>query len=61
MEICPYECAAIRERCTKLVPSLATAEIIRQEIGLRPYREGGVKVGGEIITNDGAKSIVSIW
>jgi glycine/D-amino acid oxidase-like deaminating enzyme len=61
MEICPYEGAAIRERCIKLVPSLATAEIIRQEIGLRPHREGGVKVGGEIITNDGAKSIVSIW
>ncbi|EZA61357.1 D-aspartate oxidase [Ooceraea biroi] len=40
MTICPYESAAIFARCRKLIPSLANAQLIRQEVGLRPHREG---------------------
>ncbi|XP_015515244.1 D-amino-acid oxidase [Neodiprion lecontei] len=37
--ICPHEYAAIRERCNKLVPSLAKGETIKHLTGIRPHRE----------------------
>ncbi|KAL6255013.1 hypothetical protein P5V15_013348 [Pogonomyrmex californicus] len=45
LKLCPHESVAIRERCEMLVPSLKSAKLIRQEVGLRPHREGGVRVG----------------
>lgn len=59
-KLCPHESAAIRERCETLVPSLKNAEILRQEVGLRPHREGGVKVGEGSRISDYSKAIVSI-
>ncbi|XP_024869513.1 D-aspartate oxidase-like [Temnothorax curvispinosus] len=59
MNVCPYESAAIRERCETLVPSLKNAKISRQEVGLRPHREGGVRVGeGSRISNHSEAIIV---
>lgn len=58
MKLCPYESAAIRERCEKLVPSLRNAEILRQEVGFRPHREGNVRVEADRISSDCAKTIV---
>lgn len=60
MKLCPYESAAIRERCETLVPSLKNAEILRQKVGLRPHREGGVRVGEGNRINNHSKAIVSI-
>ncbi|KYQ51870.1 D-aspartate oxidase [Trachymyrmex zeteki] len=52
IKLCPHESAAIRERCETLIPSLKNAEILRQEVGLRPHRDGGVRVGdGSRISN----------
>lgn len=63
IKLCPYESAAIRERCETLVPSLKDAELLRQEVGLRPHREGSVRIGEGNIVNSGCsnKTIVSIW
>lgn len=63
IRLCPYESAAIRERCETLVPSLKDAELLRQEVGLRPHREGSVRIGEGNIVNNGCsnKTIVSIW
>lgn len=53
MKLCPYESAAIRERCETLVPSVKDAELLRQEVGLRPHREGGARIGeGNIVHSD---------
>ncbi|RLU14965.1 hypothetical protein DMN91_012852 [Ooceraea biroi] len=57
MTICPYESAAIFARCRKLIPSLANAQLIRQEVGLRPHREGGIKIGRGT-TDNTAESII---
>lgn len=59
MKLCPYESAAIRERCETLVPSLKNAKILRQEVGLRPHREGGVRVGEGTRISSHSKAIVS--
>ncbi|EFN76371.1 D-aspartate oxidase [Harpegnathos saltator] len=50
--LCPYESAAIRQRCNALVPSLKNAEIVRQEVGLRPHRESNVRVEVDRIRDD---------
>lgn len=38
LNVCPYDSAAIRERCNALVPSLKSAKLIRESVGLRPHR-----------------------
>lgn len=43
-----YDAAAIRERCTSLVPSLASAPLVRQWVGLRPHRDP-VRVEKEVV------------
>jgi len=58
-KLCPHESTAIRERCETLIPSLKNAEIVRQEVGLRPYRESGVRVGDGNRINNHSKAIVS--
>lgn len=59
-KLCPYESEAIRERCKTLVPSLKNAEIIRQEVGLRPHRQSNVRVEADRIRDGSNKVIVSI-
>lgn len=63
IRLCPYESVAIRERCETLVPSLKDAELLQQKVGLRPHREGGVRIGEGNIVNNGCsnKTIVSTW
>lgn len=58
MKICPYESAAIRERCENVVPALKKAELLREEVGLRPHRTQNVRVEAEWITNEDSKAIV---
>ncbi|XP_011499436.1 PREDICTED: D-amino-acid oxidase-like [Ceratosolen solmsi marchali] len=53
LTVCPYQAAAIRDRCERLVPSLKKAELVAHKTGLRPHREGGVRVEVEKI-NDGS-------
>ncbi|XP_032679414.1 D-aspartate oxidase [Odontomachus brunneus] len=57
-KLCPYESEAIRERCKTLVPSLKNAELVRQEIGFRPHREGNVRVEVDHIRGRSNKVIV---
>src|SRR5690349_22647128 len=52
----PAEAAAIVERCTKLVPRLAGAEVLADRIGLRPVRHGGPRVERED-TPDGRRIV----
>ncbi|XP_036145261.1 D-aspartate oxidase [Monomorium pharaonis] len=58
MNLCPHESAAIRARCDTLVPSLKNAKILREEVGLRPHREGGVRVGEGSRISHRSKAIV---
>lgn len=58
MDPCPYEQAAIMKRCTRLIPSLESLEIVRTKVGLRPHREGGVRVAGDIIADSNGKAII---
>ncbi|XP_069701261.1 D-aspartate oxidase [Periplaneta americana] len=38
VSLSPYDSAAIRERCFKLIPSLQKASFIKERAGLRPHR-----------------------
>uniref|UniRef100_A0A224XFF2 Putative d-aspartate oxidase n=1 Tax=Panstrongylus lignarius TaxID=156445 RepID=A0A224XFF2_9HEMI len=54
--VCEYDAAAIWERCTNLVPQLAdNSKILNQLVGLRPYRDSGVRIDMDII--DGLKIV----
>ncbi|KAK7074694.1 hypothetical protein SK128_019903 [Halocaridina rubra] len=54
-ELCPHDAAAIWERAIAILPSLKEGEIVRQWVGLRPYRPM-VRVEKEIMTfNNGKK------
>lgn len=59
MKVCPYELAAIRQRCENFLPALKTAEVVKNEVGLRPHRENNVRVEIEEIVNGYSKAIVS--
>lgn len=48
MQIDKYDSLSIRERCESLLPSLANANVVRQAVGLRPYRSS-VRVECELI------------
>lgn len=48
MQIDKYDSLSIRERCESLVPSLAKATVVREAVGLRPYRSS-VRVESELI------------
>nr|XP_031827333.1 D-aspartate oxidase [Nomia melanderi]XP_031827342.1 D-aspartate oxidase [Nomia melanderi] len=57
-KLCSYESMAIRERCNKLIPALKNANVLREEVGLRPHRENNVRVEAEHITNGLSKANV---
>lgn len=59
LRVCPYQISAIRDRCEKLIPSLKNARFVEQKTGLRPHREGGVRVEAERISSGPYKAIVS--
>lgn len=50
LQIDKYDSLSIRERCEALLPSLAKATVVREAVGLRPYRSS-VRVEGELITD----------
>lgn len=58
MNVCPYESAAIRERCNNMIPSLKKAEVIGEKVGLRPHRENNVRVEAEQIRHGLSKATV---
>ncbi|OAD53832.1 D-aspartate oxidase [Eufriesea mexicana] len=58
MKICPYELVAIRQRCENFLPAIKTAEIVKNEVGLRPHRENNVRVEIEQIVNGYSKAIL---
>jgi D-amino-acid oxidase len=43
----PHTSAAILDRCVRLVPELAEAEVLGHHVGLRPTRPGGVRLETE--------------
>ncbi|XP_020280030.1 D-aspartate oxidase [Pseudomyrmex gracilis] len=61
MKLCPHETAAIRERCETLIPSLKDVEVVSEQMGLRPHREGGVRVGeGSRFSNGHSKAAIIV-
>lgn len=46
-----YDTMDIQERCTKLVPSLREAKVVREAVGLRPHRSA-VRVEKEILATN---------
>ncbi|XP_066583399.1 D-aspartate oxidase isoform X2 [Prorops nasuta] len=51
LQPCPYERAAILERCTNLLPSIKETNIVKEKIGLRPHRENNIRVEAEFLSN----------
>lgn len=47
---------AIRERCEALLPSLKTAKLLTQRVGLRPHRDP-VRVEAEIKTDEKGRKL----
>ncbi|KAK2586719.1 hypothetical protein KPH14_011754 [Odynerus spinipes] len=58
IQLCPHESAAIRTRCETLLPSLKAVENIHEEVGLRPHRDGGVRVETEFVTDGYSKTMI---
>jgi D-aspartate oxidase len=56
LQVDPHDSAGIWERATQLLPNLKRSDIVREWVGLRPYRDGGVRSELEII-KDGSKQI----
>lgn len=53
----PAKAAAIIERCTEVVPELASAEVLEHHVGLRPGRTGGVRLELDASGVDGARLV----
>lgn len=56
MQINKYDSISIRERCEALVPSLASASVVREAVGLRPYRNT-VRIECELINDFQGKKL----
>lgn len=56
LQIDKYDSLSIRERCESLLPSLSKASVVREAVGLRPYRSC-VRVELEILTDFESKSL----
>ncbi|XP_014243273.1 D-aspartate oxidase [Cimex lectularius] len=50
-DVCKYTSMEIWEKCTTLVPRLKESKVLYEWVGLRPHREGGVRVEKEILEN----------
>ncbi|XP_026478983.1 D-aspartate oxidase [Ctenocephalides felis] len=61
-EICKYDRAAIKERCESLVPSLKTAKVVNELVGLRPHRDP-VRIEGEVLRRgtESVKIVHNLW
>lgn len=56
LEIDEFDSLSIRKRCESLLPSLVNASVVREAVGLRPYRSS-VRVESELITDSHGKSL----
>ncbi|XP_055310318.1 D-aspartate oxidase isoform X2 [Sitodiplosis mosellana] len=56
MQIDKYDSLSIRERCESLLPSLAKATVVREAVGLRPYRSS-VRVESELLTDSNGQQL----
>lgn len=56
LQIDKYDSMSIRERCEMLLPSLKNATIVREAVGLRPYRSS-VRVDIELLTDSKGQSL----
>lgn len=56
LQIDKYDSLSIRERCEMLLPSLTKATVVREAVGLRPYR-GTVRVDGELLTDSNGQQL----
>ncbi|KAF5303992.1 hypothetical protein FQA39_LY01777 [Lamprigera yunnana] len=58
LDVCKYDSLSIRERCESLLPSLKSAKVVGENVGLRPHRDI-VRVESEIIntTNNKIKMV----
>lgn len=56
MNVCKYDSMAIKERCYNMLPSLKTAKIERELVGLRPHR-AVVRVESEVIRGPNGRSV----
>ncbi|KAJ8877262.1 hypothetical protein PR048_021716 [Dryococelus australis] len=54
INVSPHDSAAIKERAYRLMPSLQTAPVMREWVGLRPHRSI-VRVAPEIINSPAGK------
>lgn len=54
--VCKYDGMAIRERCFGMLPSLKEAEVLREAVGLRPYRST-VRVESEFLEDAGGRIV----
>lgn len=51
----PNDGARLLERCSKIIPSLRHAKILKERIGLRPVRKWGVRIELEMMEGPGIK------
>lgn len=58
LDVCPYEAKAIRLRCEKLLPSLNKARTLKHVVGVRPHREGNVRVEIDVSSQNSKTKIV---
>lgn len=59
-DVCMYDAKSIRERCETILPSLINAKTLEHVVGLRPHRDGGVRVEIEKISNGRHNAIVRL-
>ncbi|MFY1637896.1 FAD-dependent oxidoreductase [Solwaraspora sp. WMMB335] len=57
----PATSRAIRARCAALVPELAGAAVLGQQVGLRPARHGGARVEAEPAPPAGVRRLVHCY
>jgi D-amino-acid oxidase len=55
---CPDTAHAILRRCTALLPELADARVIGHVVGLRPHRDGGIRLEADPHVPDGGTRLV---
>ncbi|XP_064085526.1 D-aspartate oxidase-like isoform X1 [Macrobrachium nipponense] len=55
-EVCKHDAASIWERCTNFLPSLKKAQVLKEAVGLRPYRSI-VRVEKELMKFDNGKTL----
>lgn len=61
LDVCTHQASLIRDRCENLIPSIKKSKHKKYVVGLRPYRNGSVRVDYEMITNYSGKKATVSW